>query len=85
MTTSAPKRQSARAARTLGAAGWLALAASPVFAVMAWDAVNDPAVAPLCSAGSDILPLGSMPAMYVLMSVFHLPPWLKLRAPKVRT
>ena len=31
----------------------------------------------LCSAGP-AAPLGGMAAMYLLMSVFHLPPWLKL-------
>ena len=80
MTTSAAKGQSARGSRTLSAAGWLALAASPVFALMAWDAANDPAAALLCSSASDLLPVDGMPAMYLLMSVFHLPPWLKLCA-----
>jgi hypothetical protein len=47
---------------------------------MAWDALKNPAILPLCSAGSDVLPIGGMPEMYLLMSVFHLPPWLKIRA-----
>jgi hypothetical protein len=32
----------------------------------------------LCSSGSSILPIDGMTAMYVLMSLFHLSPWLKL-------
>jgi hypothetical protein len=62
------------------AAGGLALAASPTFALMAWiAAAGAPSVA-LCSMGSSILPINGMTAMYLLMSVFHLSPWLKLAA-----
>ncbi|MCU4161698.1 hypothetical protein AiwAL_16585 [Acidiphilium sp. AL] len=32
----------------------------------------------LCSSGSSILPIDGMTAMYLLMSLFHLSPWLKL-------
>jgi hypothetical protein len=46
---------------------------------MALDAANDPAATTLCSARPGGLPIGGMTAMYLLMSVFHLPPWLKLR------
>ncbi len=57
-----------------GCASWIGLAATPVFALMAW-------VTPakeICSLGSGILPIGGMTAMYVLMSLFHLSPWLRL-------
>jgi len=68
-----------------GAAGgarlakWLALAASPTFAAMALltSLGSDPMV--LCSAAAGI-PLGGMAPMYLLMSVFHASPWLKLAA-----
>jgi hypothetical protein len=60
-----------------GAAGWLSLAASPTFALMARIAANAPPIA-LCSSGSSMLPIGGMTAMYLLMSLFHLSPWLKL-------
>ena len=54
-----------------GASGLLCLAATPVFAVMA-----------LATSGGDMpgmaSPLNGMAAMYVLMSVFHSAPWLKL-------
>jgi hypothetical protein len=33
-----------------------------------------------CSSGSSILPIDGMTAMYLLMSLFHLSPWLKLAA-----
>lgn len=57
---------------------WLALAASPTFALMALiTAVDAPPLA-LCTGSIRILPIDGMTAMYVLMSLFHLPPWLKL-------
>lgn len=80
MTTSAAGRQSARASDARGAAGLISLAASPVFALMALITASDPGAMALCSTSSDMLPIGGMPAMYLLMSLFHLPPWLKLRA-----
>ncbi len=58
--------------------GWLALAASPAFALMAWIAANDARPVALCSTGSSILPIDGMTTMYVLMCLFHLSPWLKL-------
>ena len=60
------------------AAGWLGLAASPTFAMMAWLSANDAAQTMICSSVPDLLPIGSMAWMYLLMSIFHLPPWLKL-------
>jgi hypothetical protein len=61
-----------------GAAGRLALAASPTFALMAWVSAADPAAAALCSPTVRILPPDGMTAMYLLMSLFHLSRWLKL-------
>lgn len=49
---------------------WLALAASPTFAVMAWVEAGD--MAALCSPDTGI---GSMSVMYLLMCLFHLPAW----------
>lgn len=85
MAKSAAKAQSARALDMRGPIGWLGLAASPTFALMALVTASDPAAMALCSAGSAVLPVGGMPAMYLLMSLFHLPPWLKLGAPKGRS
>ena len=61
-----------------GAAEWLHLMAAPTFAIMALvtGMSGDGAAAVLCV--HDASPLGSMAAMYALMSAFHLTPWLKL-------
>ncbi|MGH7002345.1 MAG: hypothetical protein ACREIP_00205 [Alphaproteobacteria bacterium] len=61
-------------------AGWLGLAAAPTFALMALFAgVFDGGTADMiCGAGQDTWPLGGMMPMYLLMSAFHLPPWLRL-------
>ena len=59
-------------------ARWLGLAASPTFALMALIAAADAPPLALCAAGVRILPVDGMTAMYALMSLFHLPPWLKL-------
>jgi hypothetical protein len=45
---------------------------------MAWIAANDAPPIAFCSRGSSILPIEGMTAMYVLMSLFRLSPWLKL-------
>lgn len=57
---------------------WLGLAASPTFALMALIATADASPMALCGAGARVLPIDGMTAMYILMSLFHLPPWLKL-------
>jgi len=80
-TSSAANKGSASSWQARGAAGWLALAASPTFALMAWIATYDAPPIALCSSGSSILPIGGIAAMYLLMSFFHLPPWLKLASP----
>lgn len=65
--------------RSIGAkaAIWLAFAASPTFAVMAFlSSGGTEEAAMLCDAGH-AAPLGGMPLMYLLMSAFHAGPWLK--------
>ncbi|HEY1982808.1 MAG TPA: hypothetical protein VGH13_22240 [Xanthobacteraceae bacterium] len=63
-----------------GAADWLCLAATPAFAIMALLTGLFGSSTPdiFCSAAHDASPLSGMVAMYLLMSVFHLAPWLKL-------
>jgi hypothetical protein len=60
-------------------ADWLSLAAAPTFAVMALLTGVFGGGAPdmLCSAAHG-WPLGGMVPMYLLMSAFHLAPWLRL-------
>ena len=64
-------------ASAIGAADFLYLAAAPTFAVMALltSVPGGGATDALCSGAS---PLSGMVPMYLLMSAFHLAPWLKL-------
>jgi hypothetical protein len=65
----------------LGAADFLYLAATPTFAIMALltTILGGGSADALCSiAGAS--PLSGMAPMYLLMSAFHLAPWLKLIA-----
>ena len=79
-TSSAANTGSAGAWQARGAAGWLAFAASPTFALMAWIMAGDAPSIALCSSASSILPIDGMTVMYLLRSLFHLSPWLKLAA-----
>jgi hypothetical protein len=65
-------------------AGWLGLAAAPVFALMAALAARNSAPTGLCMPASGLLPIDGMTAMYLLMTVFHLPPWLTLASSRLR-
>ena len=60
--------------------GWLTLAAAPTFAMMALLTRIHGGGMPdmLCPAGLDAWPLSGMVPMYLLMSAFHLAPWLRL-------
>ena len=71
------------------AAGWLSLAAAPTFAMMALTtAVLGGGAEPLCAAARHGALISGMVPMYVLMSAFHVTPWLRLmsgrRAPAAR-
>ena len=63
------------------AARWLSLAAAPTFAVMALltCVLGGGPSDGLCSI-IGVSPLSGMVPMYLLMSAFHLAPWLKLIA-----
>lgn len=63
----------------MNASRWIALAASPSFALLALASLvqgADPA-AVLCAAAGGA-PFGGMTVMYALMSLFHATPWLRL-------
>ncbi|MBU1378634.1 MAG: hypothetical protein KKE02_02540 [Alphaproteobacteria bacterium] len=64
------------AARSAGR--WLGLAAAPTFVVMAIMTAFSPQTQ-LCGPAASS-PLSGMAAMYLLMSVFHAAPWLRLKA-----
>jgi len=75
-----PERGSAAAVRL---PEWLSLPAAPSFAVMALiSAVSRGTPDLLCTTTSDLSLLGGMVPMYLLMSAFHLPPWLRLASVK---
>jgi hypothetical protein len=65
-------------AAAAGLARWLCLAATPTFALMALLTALDPSPMERLCASAAGAPLRGMLPMYLLMSVFHAPPWLKL-------
>src|SRR5215468_9527609 len=67
-------------AAALRAADRLCLAAAPTFAIMALltGVLGGGQPDILCSAAEHTSPLSGMTPMYLLMSAFHSPPWLKL-------
>ena len=71
-----------RSAVARSPASWLGLVAAPTFALMAlltWLHGGDmPDM--LCATVRNASLMGGMVPMYVLMSAFHLTPWLKLVA-----
>jgi hypothetical protein len=73
-------RSKSRPAVALRTADWVHLAAAPTFAIMAplTSVLGGAQPDTFCSAMQDTSPLSGMVPMYLLMSAFHLPPWLKL-------
>jgi hypothetical protein len=78
-STGAASGDAEGAAAALGIAKWLSLAATPTFAIMALmtGVLGGGAMDVLCPAGPGSALTGMVP-MYMLMSAFHLAPWLKL-------
>jgi hypothetical protein len=74
----------AAAPRAFDGAGLLDLAAAPVFGLMAgYSALAAPDMA-MCGAGASVLPINDMALMYLLMGLFHLPPWIRLSSARSR-
>lgn len=67
-------------AANLGVADWLHLAATPTFALMALLTAmpEDDAYRATCLGLSGGSTLGGMGVMYLLMSIFHAAPWVRL-------
>jgi hypothetical protein len=66
------------AAVAVGLAKWLCLAATPTFAIMGLlTGLEGSPMDKLCLSGPGS-PLSGMVPMYLFMSAFHSPPWLKL-------
>ncbi|MER8376287.1 hypothetical protein [Mesorhizobium sp. M1406] len=63
---------------TFSIADWLCLAAAPTFALMALLSCLQGADAAMLCMGTSASPLTGMAAMYLLMSTFHLAPWLRV-------
>src|SRR5262249_17455889 len=63
-----------------GAADWLGLAAAPAFAIMALltGVLGGEQPDVLCVATGRMPLLSGMIPMYLLVSIVHLPPWLRL-------
>ena len=72
------RNEDKRAPLLLGAADWISLAATPTFAIMALltGMFGGGPMDMLCSAWC--VSVERNVPMYVLMSAFHLAPWLKL-------
>ena len=63
---------------SLNAADWLSLAAAPTFALMALLTAATGSSDMICMTTPDAFPIGGMVPMYLLMSGFHVTPWLRL-------
>jgi hypothetical protein len=79
-TLTAARKWNAHAWRPRDASGWIGLAASPICALMAWLAPSDATHIAICSSAQAMLPVSGMAWMYLLMSLFHVSPWLRLFA-----
>jgi len=75
--TGGPSRDNEGATAALGLSEWLGFAAAPTFAVMALlTALGGSPMDGLCSSAAGA-PVSGMMLMYLLMSAFHTPPWLR--------
>ncbi|SDP28865.1 hypothetical protein [Phyllobacterium sp. OV277] len=59
---------------------WLCLVAAPIFLIMALLTAFADDATMICSTAHETLPINGMTIMYLLMSVFHSAPWIRLIA-----
>jgi hypothetical protein len=79
MTRQSVETKRAIAHNRIAAADLLALAAAPTFAAMALlTSIHDGGQADMICSAMHASVLGGMVPMYLLMSAFHLTPWLRL-------
>ncbi|WP_027232633.1 hypothetical protein [Phyllobacterium sp. UNC302MFCol5.2] len=78
MTASKVTARSPKLNLLLRIADGLSYAATPAFVLMAVLAASG--TADMCGSVQSMSPLNDMAIMYLLMSVFHLPTWLRLAA-----
>ena len=62
----------------------LGFAATPLFALLAGVSAHSMSGLSLCSSTLPLLPLNDMALMYLLMSIFHASPWLRLLSERTR-
>ena len=82
-TLTAAGRRAAEPSKPRDAAGWLSLAASPTFGLMAWVSARG-GQAMYCLPTPGDWPIDGMAWMYLLMGIFHLAPWLRLASALAR-
>jgi hypothetical protein len=84
ITPTAAQQRNEGTGRAREAASLIGLAGSPAFAIMAWAAATEAPRIAVCSSASGMPPINGMVWMYLLMSVFHVSPWLKLACDHAR-
>ncbi|MBB3138800.1 hypothetical protein FHS26_006579 [Rhizobium pisi] len=80
-------QRTARGGQTVLTADFLSFAAAPTFALMGLLTAATGSSDMICMTTPDAFPLTGMTSMYLLMSGFHLSPWLRLagrRAPTLK-
>jgi hypothetical protein len=62
----------------------LGFAATPLFALLALVSTAGMSGLSICNSTLPLLPINDMALMYLLMSIFHASPWLRLLSPPTR-